>query len=699
MDLGELHQDEEEEEYDSQEEKRRNSPVVLGEEATKSKRARPRSVKAKEKMPDDDVVVVENASLTTPASGKKIKTKRTPEVAKEEDPEPAVALAALALKYKDQREFFKAEGSQLHCGLCGNTFGTRSSVWKKHVKTQRHVSALAERRKVVGIAEALSKQKPPEKVEMTHRQRVAEAFFESGIELNKMRGKLKELLEESRPFRITIGDASNLARQVVGPLVVAQNEEDLRAVERGGGLGSFIFDGYSRKDEHAAVVLRTCSTDFELSERLVSCKMYQKGLTGKQWLRVVDEERRRLGSATGGFALVFSIADGHPTNGIVGENLSNALENFFHSFCISHSLAKVGTSCQAPLVNEFVTASSFVFRNSPGARAVFAAIAGEEVKRKHKVRWFTTTDVVEQAVRKAACWEQIVHQLEHDNLCEDSLPRLKKIVNENKRGYDDLWIEMSAVYDVTRMFYAATTFFEGASYLAPFVWRYIRSLRLFAEKVLNTAEAGSVMPNVAAILRSCPPHVNVRPLWGKARQSVDPGLQYFLRHFVRFEKDSKARQFRAVNDLFGFARLFNPVYAKEWIDGKEAGTPPFNLNEELAKPAVSEVLLGLGKNIKQELTADFGRFVAAIEQRVEVGRKYRPDDVLEWWKTNGSLTGSWAAAARLFSLLQPSSASVERVFSMLRAAVTEQQEKMLEDQQELRIRMRYSMKKNDVDPV
>jgi hypothetical protein len=99
------------------------------------------------------------------------------------------------------------------------------------------------------------------------------------------------------------------------------------------------------------------------------------------------------------------------------------------------------------------------------------------------------------------------------------------------------------------------------------------------------------------------------------------------------------------------------------------------------------------------LTADFGRFLQAIEQRVEVGRKYRPDDVLDWWKTNGHHTGSWAAAARLFALLHPASASVERVFAMLRATVTEQQELMLEDQQELRIRTRYSMKKNGADPV
>jgi hypothetical protein len=65
------------------------------------------------------------------------------------------------------------------------------------------------------IVDALSNQKPPEKVEMAHRKRVAEACFEVGIELSKVRGKLKELLEEARPSRLTIGDASNLPCQVV----------------------------------------------------------------------------------------------------------------------------------------------------------------------------------------------------------------------------------------------------------------------------------------------------------------------------------------------------------------------------------------------------------------------------------------------------------------------------------------------------
>jgi hypothetical protein len=83
IDLGEL---EEDEEYDSQEEKRRSGPVVLGEEAKKSKRARSRSVTVKKKAPEEVAVLAEGAGVATPASVKKVKTKRTPTTAEEETP-------------------------------------------------------------------------------------------------------------------------------------------------------------------------------------------------------------------------------------------------------------------------------------------------------------------------------------------------------------------------------------------------------------------------------------------------------------------------------------------------------------------------------------------------------------------------------------------------------------------------------------
>jgi hypothetical protein len=283
---------------------------------------------------------------------------------------------------------------------------------------------------------------------------------------------------------------------------------------------------------------------------------------------------------------------------------------------------------------------------------VFERVANEAVKRKHKIRWFTTTEVVGQAIRKAAVWPDVVAELEKENLCKETLPKLKKLVVDNARAYDELWIQMSAVYDATKHFYTATTFFEGTSFRSV-------CLAVHADVALGGGEDSCQRgaEHGAAKCRRDTPRVSAAcqhaAFVGRSPQNGRPGLEYFLGHFVRFEKDSKARAFKAANDLFGFARLFHPVYAKEWIAGSEAGTPALTLRDQLANPVILDVLQVLGQNIAQELTADFGRFITCVEQRVEPGKKYRPDDVIEWWKTNGSDTGSWAAAARLFSLLQP----------------------------------------------
>lgn len=170
---------------------------------------------------------------------------------------------------------------------------------------------------------------------------------------------------------------------------------------------------------------------------------------------------------------------------------------------------------------------------------------------------------------------------------------------------------------------------------------------------------------------------------------VDPVCHYFLSHFVRHEHDSKARSFGKAVQLFGFARIFHPVHGKRWVNSEK---PAFFLQNELNVEVVANVIGALGPNIKAELISDFGKFLSCLETKVEIGKKYRPDDVLEWWQENGSVCGSWTAAARLFALMQPSTASVERGFAMLRACVSAQQTDMLEDMIELRVRKRFFMK-------
>ncbi len=211
MELLDLDLLEGEEEYDSQAEKAVNTSVVLGEEAKKSKRARDRVTASKKERQPAEV----DGGTEIPSGTARKKTKRPPEKAVKEDPKPEAALAAFRLipSYKTQHDVLVVSGSLLHCNVCGKSFGTRANVWKTHLDGARHRQKLAQRMAVQPIREALML--PGEKVEFAYRLRVAEAFFEAGIELSKCKGKLKELLEEKRQMRLSVGDASNLSRQAV----------------------------------------------------------------------------------------------------------------------------------------------------------------------------------------------------------------------------------------------------------------------------------------------------------------------------------------------------------------------------------------------------------------------------------------------------------------------------------------------------
>ena len=55
---------------------------------------------------------------------------------------------------------------------------------------------------------------------------------------------------------------------------------------------------------------------------------------------------------------------------------------------------------------------------------------------------------------------------------------------------------------------------------------------------------------------------------------------------------------------------------------------------------------------------------------------------LDWWQLNGDALPNWACAAKKILLLQYSSATLERVFSLLKCLFGEQQDNSLQDYME-----------------
>ena len=66
------------------------------------------------------------------------------------------------------------------------------------------------------------------------------------------------------------------------------------------------------------------------------------------------------------------------------------------------------------------------------------------------------------------------------------------------------------------------------------------------------------------------------------------------------------------------------------------------------------------------------------------------DEILKWWKQNTTNLPKWSLAAQKILLVQPSSAASERVFSLLKASFTDQQDLALQDYLQASLMLQYN---------
>ena len=149
-----------------------------------------------------------------------------------------------------------------------------------------------------------------------------------------------------------------------------------------------------------------------------------------------------------------------------------------------------------------------------------------------------------------------------------------------------------------------------------------------------------------------------------AKTCVEPCHSYFKRQLTSSLK-GPLKAFKA-------GRLFSPSL----LDSMK---PDITAVENLAAfPFLEDSIADL----KQE----FYLYVAkAVDVRIN-----SPDDLLKWWKQNCTDLPKWSTAAQKVFLVQPSSAASERVFSLLKASFSDQQELTLQDYIEASLMLQYN---------
>ncbi len=330
----------------------------------------------------------------------------------------------------------------------------------------------------------------------------------------------------------------------------------------------------------------------------------------------------------------------------------------FEVVCVSHTLDNVGSHFETPTLDEFGQWWISLFSHSAKAKLRWKEQTGERMKTFSETRWWSRWEVLHQLCLKFGDLQPFVDH--NQDLSPKTMARLRMILDDEDR-LRDLQLELAAVVDVGQHFVRATYNLEGDG---PLIFSVYKQL----QQVLNACSVDH-FPNVRAVatkLADANAHLDVNNLEAQARRSVRPGINWFLRKFNV--------QLRPLLEVFKYVRYFCPVQVQML-------RPAAAAIEELRRlPFLDDPATITG--LQDELPA----YLAACDGCNDLSDVEKVD----WWKDHTQELPFWSKAVKKVLLLQVSSAAAERVFSLLKAAFSAQQESSLSDYLQASVMLRFN---------
>ena len=488
------------------------------------------------------------------------------------------------------------------------------------------------------------------------RANVVEAFLKAGIPLSKI-DYLRPILE-SGYGRLTFS-THDMAQLIP---FLANNELSTAKDELStANFLAVIFDGSTRLGEVLAIVVRFVDEVMRIQQRLVRVHTLSKSLSAPELARelitVLSTElqipRKKI--------LAF-VRDGAAVNGAALRSVKDLMyPEALDIKCFSHSLDNVGRHFDVPLLDEFSQWWITLFSHSPAARLQWKQRTGVSPKTFSPTRWWSPYEVLHQVLQ---FFEDVQPFLEAGTWSPASRHRLVSILTDNHPAVDDsstkLRMQLAAFIDAGKPFVSATYKVEGDGGLVLDVYQQLQEV--------ITATADAIFPNVSAVAKliASDDHQVQRALVVEAKQCVTPALTYFRRRFSHQDGDL----YHLVL-MYKASRLCNPHFVRD-------SAPSVAAVDDLRRLPFFDTDVTI-TDLQEELPA---YKVAAADVSGDV-------DPVVWWRRQHSLP-AWKKATIVLLHLTPSSAAVERVFSLMKAYAGDQQYRMLDDQLQVALVLQYN---------
>ena len=247
---------------------------------------------------------------------------------------------------------------------------------------------------------------------------------------------------------------------------------------------------------------------------------------------------------------------------------------------------------------------------------------------------------------------------ENEEICPANRQHLLEIFDD-PQTCQDLRLELAAIVDAGVHFVKATYYLEGDG---PLIFSCYEKLLVVAWAVAvdnypNTVAVAREIANGNALLCS--------QLIARAKACIQPGLQFYQQKF--------SGQFYETVQAFKTACLCCPVQVQSLNPTAES------LQEFRSFPFMKD-------NAKIAHLAEELPLYQAAAEGVTVTCE---NDKLTWWAAHGDALPHWSSLVKTLLLIQSSSASAGRAFSVLTSAFSSQ-DRALEDYLEANVMLQYN---------
>ena len=356
-------------------------------------------------------------------------------------------------------------------------------------------------------------------------------------------------------------------------------------------------------------------------------------------------------------ALLAAMKDGASVNQPALQQVRFLFPQLLDVTCFSHTIDNVGKHFEFRVLDTFAQYWVSLFSHSAAARLAWKARTGTAMRTYSPTRWWSKWEVMNLVLEYFADVEPFVR--ENDHLAPATRAHLMEIFN-SPGDSKDLELELAAFVDGGNHFVSATYYLEGDG---PLVFSCYERLA-----TVSNAVAVAAYPNVEGVARrqavgNLPAY---NQLVAKAKACINPGLQFFQRKFSQYFYEN-VRAFRS-------ARLCCPVQVRQL-------RPTAASVEELRRFRFLD-----NDAIIQGLTAELPRYLAVADG----ADLQTEEEKLQWWSRNEANLPNWSSVVKKVLLVQPSSASAERVFSIMKNFFTNQQDAALEQTVEASVMLCYN---------